>query len=155
MHRIKLFLSLLILLFSFMPNSKAQNFDEVAKWTFESKNISTDKYELNFVLNLDDGWHIWSLDVGGDGMQIVPSFTFDNEFEQLLLDTINENGNITETNMEGIEGKVRYLSNKVLYTQTIKSKKGEVITGNLEYQICNDVMCLPPTSIPFQFEINQ
>ena len=55
--------------------------------------------------------------------------------------------------MDGIDGKVTYLSGKADYIQEITLVKPTKITGKHRYQVCNDKMCLPPVDKDFSFEI--
>ena len=54
----------------------AQIIADPTTWTIEAKKKQGNEYEIVFNLSLKDGWHIWSLKPGGDGMQIPPSFEF-------------------------------------------------------------------------------
>ncbi|PZF74784.1 protein-disulfide reductase DsbD domain-containing protein [Taibaiella soli] len=122
-------------------------------WTYEVKKKSATEYDLVFHLQLQAGFHIWALNPGGDGLQIVPSFTFDKNANLELVGKVHENGRPTRSKMEGIEGSVNYFSGSVDYIQTVKMKKPGKVTGKHEYQVCNDMMCLPPKDKNFVFDV--
>jgi thiol:disulfide interchange protein DsbD len=123
-------------------------------WKYEVKKKSATDYELIFHLDLKQGWHIWSVKPGGDGYEIAPSFTFDNNANVKMKGEIKEKGKVTTTSMEGIKGKVTYLNGKIDYTQEVTVTGGKAkITGKHTYQVCNDMMCLPPKDKDFVFEI--
>jgi len=124
-----------------------------ATWTYEVKKKSATEYDLVFHLRLQAGFHIWALNPGGDGLQIVPSFTLDKNADLELVGKVHEKGKKTTTTMEGIDGKVNYFSGTVDYVQTVKVKKPLKVTGKHEYQVCNDVMCLPPRDKKFEFDV--
>ncbi|MCW3120799.1 MAG: sugar transporter [Flavipsychrobacter sp.] len=133
-------------------SSFAQN-EDPASWKYEVKKKSATQYELIFHLTLKAKWHIWSLHPGGDGMEIAPSFVFDKNAKVTLSGPVTEKGTPTVTTMEGIDGKVTYFSGTVDYIQTV------TVTGNTKlkcthtYQVCNDMMCLPPKDKIFVFDI--
>lgn len=123
-------------------------------WKYEVKKTGTNEYQLIAHLSLKHGWHIWSLKPGGDGFQIVPSFTFDKNAAVQMKGEMTEKGNATTTAMEGVDGKVTFLSGQVDYIQNVKVKgNGVKITGMHTYQVCDDKSCLAPVDKDFVFEI--
>lgn len=120
-------------------------------WSYEAKKINADEYELTFKLKLEEGWHIWSLKPGGDGYEIVPSFKVDKATPKGEL---VESGHKTTATMEGVDNAVTYLSGNVEYKQVVKVD-GDKVTGEHEYQICNDRMCLPPKTVKFEIALNK
>lgn len=154
MRRIGRFLCFVFLAITFSGTSIAQGLKDPTHWTYEAKKIATNEYELTFKLTLDEGFHIWAINVGGDGFQIVPKFSFDKTPNVKWVGNIKEKGKLISQTMEGVEGKVNFYSHEVSYTQTVKAPAGSTITGKHEYQVCNDFMCLPPTDKPFTFQLN-
>lgn len=135
-------------------NTNAQIVDPTT-WTYEVQKASAGEYELVFHLQLDEGWHIWSMDPGGDGFQIPPSFSFDKNASAKLLDKPVERGEKITATMDGVDGNVNYFSGKVDFVQKIRGTAGGSIAGTHEYQVCNDRMCLPPKTQKFRFEIGE
>jgi thiol:disulfide interchange protein DsbD len=130
-----------------------QQIADPTRWTYAVQKVGDQEYELVFKLQLQSGWHIWSLTPGGDGFEIPPSFVLDENEDVLPKGKVTEAGQATTAEMEGIDGKVTYYSGSVVYTQTVIITRPTTITGEQEYQVCNDVMCLPPTQQKFSFEI--
>lgn len=133
--------------------SFAQMTADPTAWKYELKKKSATEYQLIFHLELKTGWHIWSLNPGGDGYQIVPSFELDKNPNVQIKGNPTEKGKATTTTMEGIEGKVTYLSGNVDYVQNITVKGNTKITGKHTYQVCDDKQCLAPKDKDFAFEI--
>jgi len=133
--------------------SEAQMVKDPTSWTYELKKKSATEYDLVFHVNIGPGWHIWSLNPGGDGFQIVPSFRVDRNPAVEVKGKPSEKGTPVTVTMEGIEGKVTYLSGSVDYTQSIVVKGKTTVTGTHEYQVCNEQMCLPPKEKKFSFTI--
>jgi thiol:disulfide interchange protein DsbD len=125
--------------------------EDPAHWSYEAKKITADEYELTFRLKLDEPWHIWSLTPGGDGYEIIPSFTFDKG--ATAKDKVSEKGHAKTVLMDGMDNKVTYLSGDVEYKQVVKVK-GDKVTGEHEYQVCNDNICLPPKKVKFEIALN-
>lgn len=143
----------ILFLFSLMAIATAQQppVGDPAKWSYEAKKINADEYELTFKLKLEEGWHIWSLTPGGDGYEIVPSFKVDKAIPK---GKVTESGHSETVLMEGMDNKVTYLSGDIEYKQLVKVK-GDKVTGEHEYQVCNDRMCLPPKTLKFEVQLNR
>lgn len=128
--------------------------EDPTTWTYELKKKSGNDYQLVFHCDLKAGWHIWSLHPGGDGYQIVPSFKLDANANVKAKGEPTETGKTTTTVMDGVDGKITYLSGKIDYVQEVTITGKTKITGKHEYQVCNDRMCLPPKDKDFVFEVN-
>ena len=151
MSRIKTIITALFTLVAGSSFAQQAIVDDPTNWAYEAKKISADEYELIFKLDLKDGWHIWSLKPGGDGYEIVPSFTFDKGVTP--KSPLLEKGEPVTVMMEGMENKVTYLSGKVEYVQKVRVKGGQKVTGEHEYQVCDEKMCLPPKTKKFEFDL--
>jgi len=143
---------LLVLTCGIVTSSFAQ-MEDPTTWSYEVKKKSATEYTLIVHLQIKDKWHIWSMSPGGDGSLIAPSFSFDNNAKVKLKGKVAEKGMMTTTVMEGIDGKVNYLSGKVDYVQEVTVSGPTKITGKHTYQVCNDMTCLAPKDKDFVFEI--
>ena len=135
----------------FATAQKQEPIADPTKWSYEAKKINADEYEVTFKLTLENGWHIWSLNPGGDGYEIVPSFSFDRGVVE--KSKVAEVGYAKTVQMEGVDNKVTYLSGNVIYRQVIAVKGKDKITGEHEYQVCNDNLCLPPKKLKFEIDL--
>jgi hypothetical protein len=151
--RLLKFIPLTLLVMMITGSSFAQMIEDPTSWTYEVKKKGATEYQLIFHLDVKPGWHIWSLHPGGDGYEISPSFTFDKSDKVKLKGKVVEKGKATTTKMEGIDGKITYLSGKIDYIQDVTVAGNIKITGKHEYQVCNDNLCLPPKDKDFIFEI--
>lgn len=149
-RKIKLLLTIFIL-GSLVTN--AQIVKDPTTWTYEVKKIGEGKYNLIFHLSLKESWHIWSLNPGGDGLELPPLFEFKKNSNFKLLGKISENGKKITGERDGVDGIVSEFHGKVDYIQKIEANTNQKITGTHEYQVCNESMCLPPTKKSFSFEI--
>jgi thiol:disulfide interchange protein len=131
----------------------AQIVKDPTTWTIEAKKKSGDQYDIIFHLKLNDGWHIWSLKPGGDGLQISPSFTFDKNSDLKAKGNITEHGKAIIGPMDGVDGIVTYFKNKVDYTQHVTISGNTIVGGTYSYQVCDDHMCLPPKTVTFSVEV--
>ena len=145
---------LLITAFLFSSSAAdAQLIPDPTTWTYEVKKTGDNKYDLVFKLKLKEHWHIWSLNPGGDGMQIPPEFNFSVNPSFKTVGKVRESGKKITDSMEGVDGKVSFFHDRVDYVQPIEVKGNTEIKGELRYQVCDETMCLPPKDKAFSFSI--
>ncbi len=148
MHR---FSFLIIMLFAALPFfGNAQ--DDPIKWTTEARKTGPNEYELVFTAALDKGWHVYSqfIDEGGP---VPTTFSFDKgKYEK--KGKVEEKGHAEKIYDKGFEMNLVYFSGKSDFVQRVKiTGPTQAITGNFEFMVCNDEMCLPPKKIDFSFPV--
>ena len=148
----KLFLFLLALLTSHFSTT-AQMIEDPTQWTYELKKKSDKVYDLVFKLKLKEHWHIWSLNPGGDGLQIPPEFIIDNNPSVKKIGSIKESGKLISEEIDGVDGKVNYFLNNVVYTQTVEVANNTTIKGKYRYQVCDETQCLAPKTQSFSLDV--
>lgn len=144
---------LLIALFLFGSSfAQAQIEADPTKWTYEIKKTNGEEYTIQFHVKLNEHWHIYSLNPGGDGSLISPSFEIKTPKSAKLIGKPTEKGTkVTETD-ETI-GTFYYYNNRVDYTLKVKIKENGKLSGYYGYQVCDESHCLPPYRKPFSFDI--
>lgn len=105
--------------------------------------------EIIFTATIEKKWHIYSqrpTDVG----PIPTSFTVTPSADFELIGKVEEE-QAHEEFVAAFDAKVFVFSNKVVFKQKIKLKnqKGFTTKTALEFMTCNDVQCLPPTTLNF------
>lgn len=150
----KWFQTLLLVAGVWLGNMPAQaQVKDPTTWSYEVKKSGNGRYELVFVAQFADSWHIYSMNPGGDGTLLPPVFTFKAPGNVKLLGKVKESGKKITEAVEGIDGKVHYYKGDVRYVQEIQVTGSARITGEHQYQVCSDEMCLPPKTKPFTFDI--
>lgn len=127
---------------------------EPVKWTTSTNQISDTEYELIATATIDTHWHLYSQDVPEDG-PIPTSFTFEGHANYLKKgNTIEEKGFVIDDPVFGM--KIKYFEKKASFKQRIKLKttKPFKVSGAVEFMVCDDARCLPPTQVDLEFNIN-
>lgn len=145
----KVFL-LIVLLASFVGQSQIL---EPVKWSTSVNKISETEYELIATATIDSGWHLYSQTVPEDGPKPT-SFTFEGNPNFL------KKGNTSEDKGHTIqdpifEMQITYFDTKADFKQRIKLK-GETpfeVKGVVEFMVCDDTRCLPPTEVDLVFNV--
>ncbi|HEY9176954.1 MAG TPA: cytochrome c biogenesis protein CcdA [Flavipsychrobacter sp.] len=152
MTRIFTLVSVALLNLFFLSAAKAQMIEDPTEWKFEARKIDGNKYDLIFHCDVKNGWHIYSLDPGGDGSFLPPSFTIKDNPDIKLIGEVREEGDIIHETIEDI-GTVHYYKN-VDYIQTVElANENMTITGEYTYMTCNDETCLPPKTLDFSIKV--
>ena len=133
-----------MLIMAFMVH--AQMMDPV-KFTSTLKTNNTAEGEIVFSGTIDNGWHVYSTNLGNDG-PIEATFHVNKLEGAELVGPLTPRGKeISEyDNMFGM--KLRYFEKNVQFVQKVKFTKPQYnIDAYLEYGACNDEMCMPPTEV--------
>ena len=118
-------------------------------WSFSSKKISDNVYEIQMTATIDNGWHLYSQTQPKDAVAEPTSFNF-NKNPLLEFDgKVKETGKMEKYTDKDLDVSANQYSNKVVFTQKIKlkGKAKTSVTGTLRYQTCNDEKCLPAKTV--------
>lgn len=151
MKRIILLFSLLIALTSI--SVKAQIHDPV-KWKTSVEKVSDTEYDLLIIATIETGWHLYSQNVP-EGGPIPTSFSFKESKKEYELVGKTTEGKGHEVHDPVFEMDIKYFGDKAVFKQRIKAitKNNFTITGALEFMVCDDTNCLPPTEVDYSFDI--
>ena len=121
------------------------------KFTTQQKQVSPTEVDVLFTAKIDKGWHVYSTDIPEGGPQSAVMHTEKAEGAQPMGGLIKQGKEISEDD-KIFDMKVRYFENNVTFIQKYKiTGKTYNIKGYLEYGACNDEMCMPPSTVEFDF----
>ena len=147
----KLLLLMTVLLIS--AASYAQ-IESPVKWSYAAKKLNNNEAVVFLRATIQDGWHIYSLNVP-DGGPIKTSFKFTPSKEYALVGAVAEPAPIKKYE-EAFKMNVTYFENTVTFQQKIKLKgSASAVKGQLEYMTCNDKKCLPPEDVDFSIPLGK
>jgi thiol:disulfide interchange protein DsbD len=124
------------------------------KWSTSVEKISDKEYVLKAQAVIQSGWHLYGqyIEEGGPSRT---AFTFKNSNKkfELIGKTTEEKGH--EVVDKIFDMKIKYFEDKALFTQKIKFTSDEIsnVSGEVEFMVCDDSNCLPPTSEELTFKI--
>jgi len=149
MKKLAITLSVLIL----FTGLHAQVQDPV-KWNYTAIKKSDKEYTVNVSATLAQGWHIYSMNTP-DGGPIATTFSFKRNPLVIIDGKTVEKGNVSTTHDEIFGIDVKYFSETVTFAQVVKLKSPVKtnLSGTIKYMVCNDKMCLPPKTVPFNIQI--
>ena len=127
-------------------------------WSFESRHIEGNEFELIFKAKIDDGWKTYSpfQEYGEDDIAPIPTGIYYDEGDHFeAVGKLGEAGNrkvAQEPLFDNIN--VAYFTKNAIFTQRVKVKDGsQAITGYVESMACDEEKCLPPSSVDFSFKL--
>ncbi len=138
-----LFYSFFISFISFAQTPQPVKWDAV----FDSKDSS-----VVFTALIEKNWHIYSQTPSLDG-PIPTTFVFEKNESYLRIDTVMEQ--IPEKKMDEAFGvNVLYFNEKAVFKQKIKPTSNSfTIDASVEFMVCNNATCLPPSTVKFKIPI--
>lgn len=144
----KIFCSIFILFLAIVSYAQIQ---EPVKFKTELKNVSATEVEIVFTASIEQGWHVYSTDLG-DGGPISATFNTDKLVGAEVVGKLRPVGKEVASFDKLFEMNVRYFEHSAQFVQKLKLTGGDYqIVGYLEYGACNDENCLPPTQVEFSF----
>ena len=142
-----------LLLIFIVYTTQAQILEPV-KWSFSSKKVSENEADLLITAKIDAGWHVYSqfIDEGGP---IPTSFTFTPSSGYSLSGKVSEAPKATSAFDKNFGMQISWHEKQVVFKQRIKVKNPAVtVSGVLEFMVCNDQRCLPPSEVEFKIPVN-
>jgi thiol:disulfide interchange protein DsbD len=133
----------------------AVNAQQKIAWTYSTKKLANNQYEVHMTANPPIGWHIYS-QLTPDGGPIPTSFSFSKNALTILVGKVVENGKLIKYYDKNFKVDVKYFEGKADFVQIIKVK-GKLktnLSGEVESMICNDRTCMPPVIEKFNVLLN-
>ena len=145
----KILLSWLFMAMLCLP-ALAQIQDPV-KFKTEWKALSEEEAEIIFTGAIDEGWHVYSTDLG-DGGPTQAALNIEVLNGARLEGKLTPRGKEVDKMDPVFDMRVRYFEKQAVFVQKVKLLGGDYrIAGYLEYGACNDENCLPPAAVEFTF----
>jgi thiol:disulfide interchange protein len=147
MRRIIFFLAIL-----FANQVSGQLIDPI-KWSFSSLQ-SGNEVKLIFRATMEKGWHLYDVNLP-EGGPISTQFVFEDSTLFEFAGELQKSTAPVEKFDKTFEMNLRYFSDSVVFTQSIKLKKAGVsqIKGHVTFMGCDEESCLPPNDVPFTLPV--
>ena len=126
---------------------------EPVKWSTSVEKISDTKYKLIAKASIDSGWHLYSQNVPEDG-PIPTTFTYDDNGGafKIVGNTSEEEGHTVDDPVFNM--KIKFFEKTATFIQTVEvSGDKKTVNGFVEFMVCDDTKCLPPTEVDLIFNL--
>lgn len=149
----KRLLFLLPLLLLMLPASFAQQVKDVISWQYDAKKTGDSTFDVSVTATIKEGWHIYTATPGGDGSQVPTQVRFGKNPNVRLIGKTTNNGKAVNEEIKELEYSIQYYKGKITYLQKIVATANTTLKGSIDFQVCNDAMCLPTPPQKFQVKI--
>jgi len=124
-------------------------------WNFSSKKVDDKTFEVHFTASIQSGWHLYSQEQPDDAVAIPTSVSINNNPLIKLDGKIKEVGKMEKFKDKALGVSAHQYSNKVDFVQLVKIKSSAKtnVSGNIEFQTCDDKKCLPPKTVNFNIAL--
>ena len=103
--------------------------------------------EIIFHATIDDGWHVYSTELGDDG-PIEATFNVEKMEGAELVGKLTPKGKVIKKMDKLFNMELKYFEKEATFVQKIRFTKPQYdIDCYLEYGACSDASCLPPSEI--------
>ena len=123
------------------------------KWNVKLEDSATAEKTLVFTATLDDGWHLYDMNLP-EGGPISTSFVFETLEGAKAVGSPVVSQTPTTVFDELFQMELRWFAGSVTFSQKIEvtDPKHLEVAGYVEYMACNDENCLPPEKEEFSFD---
>ena len=151
---IKYLLSIICVFFIVVDSNDAtaQQTKQPVKWEFNATKVVDNVYALTFEANIDEGWYLYSQNIG-EGGPIPTTFRFDENPNIELLSRVQESGDPKKGFDQLFEMDIIKYAKKVNFVALIKVKDPTTtLKGFVKSMSCNAMSCLPPKEVSFELD---
>ncbi len=127
------------------------------KWKFSRNNIDGKNYELVFRAAIDNGWHLYSINLPKGNIAVPTSINFEKSTNFKLDSSVIEVTKPIVVFDKQLGVQTKYFSNQAIFRQKIKvlTDKPFKVKGYIEFMSCDNSQCLPPAEADFEFDFNK
>jgi len=145
-------LTLILALLFFSGASVFAQIENPVTWSYGQKKISKTEAIIYLKATIESGWHIYSQELKPGG-PIKTSFTFAPSKDYVKVGKTIEPK--ASTKFEKVFNmNVGYFEKQVIFQQKVKLlKPTATVKGKLEYMVCDETKCLPPTEVDFMVQV--
>jgi thiol:disulfide interchange protein DsbD len=133
--------------------SQAQSFKQV-KWNYSVKRISDKTFEVHMTASINGNYHLYAQNVGVEG-PAPTTFNFVKNPLIRLEGGVKEEGKMIKKFESAWSGNVNYFEKTVDFVQLVKLKANikTMFSGKIEFMVCDDKQCLPPSEVDIKVPI--
>jgi len=142
-------ISLIVALFLVVTTSFGQIFEPI-KWSFELKNTTTTTADIQIQATIDEGWHLYGLNLPKDGPHPT-SVVFESIENATKVGDLKAPSKLQKQFDANFNMELNWYTDNAVFIQKIKftDASNVKVIGYVEFMACNDKSCLPPNKKPF------
>ncbi|MFB6307204.1 MAG: protein-disulfide reductase DsbD domain-containing protein, partial [Flavobacteriales bacterium] len=136
-------------------NANSQQFEKHVEWSYDHCWVGEDLV-VHFNTDIDKGWHMYSTDLPEGAIAFPTTFHLKSTDDYKLNGDIQESEPILEKD-PALDMKVKFFKDEAEFKQVISPKNSPPfkVKGSVEYMVCDEKKCLPPTEEEFSIKISE
>ncbi|MDX9751826.1 MAG: protein-disulfide reductase DsbD family protein [Flavobacteriales bacterium] len=123
-----------------------------AQWSFSAAAVPGGLVRVELTATLEEGWHMYATQLPSD-LGPLPTEVRFTASDQYTLEGPLEEPDPVEEYDPNFAVQVRHHSGQVVLRQRVRTTGPAVVSGEVEYMVCNDKTCLPPVVVPFNIAV--
>lgn len=130
-------------------------FEDPVKWSYRVRGVDANTVNVDWKAALDEGWHLYSPSIE-EGGPIPTTFYLDGNDHVTAVGELLESGNMTTKQDELFGMELSWFDGEAVFTQKFTvDDLSKPLGGSVEFMVCDDEKCLPPTEIPFEIDLSK
>jgi thiol:disulfide interchange protein DsbD len=123
-------------------------------WASTSKKIGDKQYEVRITATIAGNYHMYAQVAGVEG-PVPTTFTFTANPLLALSGKVLEQGKKITKREDAWDGNVNFYEKTATFIQIVRvnTKAKTNLNGKVEFMVCNDELCLPPSEFVFKIPI--
>lgn len=144
---------ILVLLSVFTAAVHAQSAKQV-QWSYTANKIADKVYEVHMTATIGGSYHMYSQNAGVDG-PLPTTFKFTTNPIAATDGKVKEVGKLVKKYESAWPGTVNYYEKTVDFVQVVKLRVNikTNLAGTVEFIVCNESQCLPPSTVDIKVNI--
>lgn len=123
-------------------------------WDVSTRATGEGEHEIVFKATIEGDWHLYSQFIE-EGGPVPTSINIEEQDGADFDGKAKEIGELHKGFDKTFDMDVAYFGKSVTFVQKVKQTKNPAtIAGYLNFMVCNDERCLPPTDVEFSFTLN-
>jgi thiol:disulfide interchange protein DsbD len=133
------------------PVAFAQS-EQKVKWQYDVLPKGNNLFEVRLTAKIDKGWHLYSRQQSSDAIALPTTVLFAKNPLLEMKGELKESGVLINQLDPATKTRSRYYAGQVIFIQKVyrKKKVNTTLNGTIEFMVCDDRQCLPPSTVKFQ-----
>jgi hypothetical protein len=127
------------------------------QWSFRAEKVKANEFKLFASARIQEGYHLFALQQPDDAIAMPTKIVINSSSEIDLAGPFRAEGQMEKVRDSVLEIEAWQFSRKVDFINSVILKNNRykvTITGYVEYQVCSDDQCYPPTRLNFSLPLN-
>lgn len=135
---------------------KSQGIHDPVVWSFSSKKIGENEYEVRAKAIIEPHWHVYATKLESEDGPIATEFVINGNDKSKIesVSEITEQGKTIDSYDPNFAMQLQYYEDSLVLIRKIKvTSENSLVEGEVYFMVCNEEMCLPPISVPFILDL--